>query len=134
MRLRYGLLAVLAVVTLAAPVHAATHNVTITLTSFDPAVLTVQVGDKVVWRNNSFLQHTVTRGNNCQGTPGGFNSGILDPDGEFSFTFTSVGGYDYFCLLHCLAGMRGTVTVEQAPVPVRTSTWGSIKALYTTSR
>ena len=134
MRLRYGLLAVLAVVTLTAPVHAATHNVTIQLTAFDPAILTVHVGDTVVWRNNSFLQHTVTRGNNCQGTPGGFNSGIMDPAAEFSFTFTSAGAFDYFCLLHCLAGMRGTVTVEAAPVPVATTTWGGIKALYATSR
>ncbi len=135
MRLRERwLLAVLAAVSIAAPVHAATHNVTIQLTAFDPAILTVHVGDTVVWRNNSFLQHTVTRGNNCQGTPGGFNSGIMDPAAEFQFTFNSVGGYDYFCLLHCLAGMRGTITVEQAPVPVAPTTWGSIKALYATSR
>ena len=138
MRLREGLLlavvAVLAAISISAPVHAETHNVTIQLTSFDPPVLTVHAGDTVVWRNNSFLQHTATRGTGCTPTPGGFDSGIMDPNAEFSFTFPTTGTYDYLCLLHCIAGMRGTVVVEIAPVPVKATTWGSIKAFYAPSR
>ena len=135
MRLREGLLlAVIAAVSIAAPVHTATHTVNISLVTFDPAVLTVNVGDTVIWRNNSFLQHTVTRGVNCQPASGGFDSGIMDPDGQFSFTFANTGSFDYFCLLHCIAGMRGTVVVEIAPVPIAATTWGSIKALYRTVR
>ena len=66
MRLREGLLlAVIAAVSTAAPIHAATYTVNINLVTFDPAVLTIHVGDTVVWQNNSFLQHTVTRGANC---------------------------------------------------------------------
>jgi plastocyanin len=112
----------------AAPVFAAIHQVDITLTTFSPASLTIQTGDTVVWRNNSFLQHTVTSGNSCSPT-GLFNSGVLDPDLEFSHTFTSTGSFNYFCIIHCLANMRGTVTVD-APVPVKPTTWGAIKALY----
>lgn len=129
MRLRHWtVLAVLAVVVFAAPVLAANHNVEITLTQFNPAILIVNVGDTVIWRNNSFLQHTVTSGTNCSPT-GTFNSGLIDPDIVFQYTFNSVGDFPYFCILHCLAGMRGTVTVDTA-VPVKTTTWGGIKALY----
>jgi plastocyanin len=130
MRLRHcTVLATFAIaVSLAAPALATTHNVQIMLTSFDPANLTVTIGDTVVWRNNSFLQHTITSGTSC--TPNGtFNSGLVDPDAVFSYTFTAQGSFPYFCILHCLAGMRGTVTVE-APVRVQPTTWGAIKALY----
>lgn len=129
MRLRHWtVLAVLAVVVLAAPVHAATHNVEITLTTFNPAQLIINAGDTVIWRNNSFLQHTVTSGTSC--SPNGtFNSDLMDPDILFEYTFSSVGDFPYFCILHCLSGMRGTVTVD-TPVPVKPTTWGAIKALY----
>lgn len=126
------LLTVLMVVALATPVLAVTHQVEIFLTSFSPAQLIVNAGDTVVWRNNSFLQHTVTSGSSC--SPNGiFNSpGVLDPDATFSYTFATVGSFPYFCVPHCLAGMRGTVTVDQ-PVPVQSKTWGAIKALYAAS-
>lgn len=130
MRLRHcTVLAVLAIVVcLAAPALATTRNVDIQLTSFVPSQLTINVGDTVVWRNNSFLQHTVTSGNSC--SPNSiFNSGLLDPDIVFSHTFDSTGAFPYFCTLHCLAGMRGTITVD-APVAVAPKTWGAIKALY----
>lgn len=130
MRLRHcTVLAVIATaISLAAPVLAATLNVEITLTQFNPAQLTVNVGDTVVWRNNSFLQHTVTSGNSC--SPNSiFNSGVMDPDVVFQYTFNSTGSFPYFCMLHCLAGMRGTVTVD-APIAVAPTTWGAIKALY----
>jgi plastocyanin len=130
MRLRHstvlGGLAI--VVALAAPALAATYHVQIMLTQFDPAELTVNVGDTVEWNNNSFLQHTVTSGNSCSSN-GIFNSGLMDPAAVFSYTFNSGGAFPYFCTLHCLAGMRGTITVN-APVAVRPTTWGGIKALY----
>ncbi len=133
MRLRHWtLLPVLAVVFFAVPSLAANHNVEITLTQFNPANLTVNVGDTVIWRNNSFLQHTVTSGNSCSAN-GTFNSGLINPDIVFQYTFTSIGDFPYFCILHCLAGMRGTVTVD-APVPVKPTTWGAIKALYTAAQ
>ncbi len=130
MRLRHcTVLAVLAiVVSLAAPALAVTHNIDITLTQFNPPLLTINVGDTVVWRNNSFLQHTVTSGNSC--SPNSiFNSGVMDPDVVFSYTFNATGSFPYFCILHCLAGMRGTITVD-APIAVTPKTWGGIKALY----
>ncbi len=135
MRLRHWTsLAVLAVVVVVtAPALAANHNVDITLSTFDPALLTINVGDTVNWRNSSFLQHTVTSGNVC--SPSGlFNSGVIDPDIVFSYTFTSTGAFNYFCIIHCLSGMRGTVTVDDAPISVATTTWGAIKAIYAAQR
>ncbi len=134
MRLRScTMLTILAIaVSMATPVLAATHNVEITLTTFNPSTLTVNVGDTVVWRNNSFLQHTVTSGNSCTAS-GLFNSGLMDPNAQFSYTFTSTGSVSYFCILHCLAAMRGTITVD-APIVVESKTWGAIKALYATPR
>jgi len=132
MRLRQCTVLALLVVALATPLFAATHVVEIMLAEFTPPELTINVGDTVLWRNNSFLQHTITSGTSC--SPNGiFNSGLLDPDAEFSHTFTAVGSFPYLCTLHCLAGMRGTVTVD-APVPVAITTWGAIKALYAAAR
>lgn len=122
-------LAVFAVVLLAVPAMATNHTVEIMLTSFSPTQLTINIGDTVTWVNNSFLQHTVTSGSSC--SPNGIfaSPGVLDPNATFSYTFESVGAFPYFCIPHCLVGMRGTVTVD-APVPVAATTWGAIKALY----
>ncbi len=40
----------------------------------------------------------------------GFDSGMMDPDGRWEFTFPTVGSYDYFCRPHPY--MRATVRVE----------------------
>lgn len=108
----------LALAFFALPVHAANHFVNIEGTTFVPSSITVRAGDTVIWSNTDFLNHTVTSGNPC--SPNGiFNSGSLDPEtGIFSFTFTDVGTFKYYCLFHCIAGMRGDVTVDPAPTPV----------------
>ncbi len=133
MRLRDSVLALVAIAGFAAPSFAAVHIVEIQFVSFVPNDLYVHVGDTVVWQNLSVLQHTVTSGNPC--TPDGkfATPGILNPDEEYSFTFTTPGQYPYFCTPHCLVNMRGSVTVD-APVPVKTTTWGGIKALYAINR
>lgn len=104
------------------PAVAANHFVTIQGTTFVPSSITIKKGDTVIWTNPDILSHTVTSGNPC--SPDGlFNSGILDPEtGIFSFTFTSVGLVKYYCLFHCLGGMRGDVTVEELPTAVDSPT------------
>jgi plastocyanin len=130
LRQRTVLVVFATVVLVAAPAFAAQHTVQIVLTSFSPVDLTVQAGDTVTWINNSFLQHTVTSGSNC--SPSGvFGSPLLNPDAEFSHTFLVDGTFSYYCTPHCLAGMRGSITVA-TPVAVATTTWGAIKALYAT--
>ncbi len=70
---------------------------------FEPAQLTVKVGQTVTWTNRDDIPHTVV----CAGK---FRSKTMDTDGTFSFTFTSAGEYKYFCSLH--PHMTGAVKVE----------------------
>ncbi len=83
--------------------------VSIVNTSFEPNAITVHVGTVVTWTNNDSIQHTVTSG--IPNSPSGlFDSGTLNPGQGFSFTFTSVGTFPYYCRIHG-AAMTGTVTV-----------------------
>ena len=70
---------------------------------FEPAQLTVKVGQTVTWTNRDDIPHTVV----CAGK---FRSKTMDTDGTFSFTFTAPGEYKYFCSLH--PHMTGVVKVE----------------------
>ncbi len=62
--------------------------------SFGPAALTVTVGTTVTWTNRDDIPHTVVS------TDGAFKSKVLDTDEKFSFTFSKVGTYPYFCSIH----------------------------------
>jgi plastocyanin len=70
---------------------------------FEPAQLTVKLGETVTWTNRDEIPHTVV----C---PGKFRSKTMDTDDTFSFTFTAPGDYKYFCSLH--PHMTGMVKVE----------------------
>ena len=70
---------------------------------FEPAQLTVKVGQTVTWTNRDDIPHTVV----CAGK---FRSKTMDTDGTFSFTFAAPGDYKYFCSLH--PHMTGVVKVE----------------------
>jgi len=81
--------------------------------AFAPPSITVATGNTVTWTNDDNLPHTVTA------LDGLFDSGILDPGGAFSWTFTDPGSIDYHCQLH--PNMQGTVVVAGAPVAAGTS-------------
>jgi nitrite reductase (NO-forming) len=76
----------------------------------DPAdysvnTLTVSVGTTVTWTNDDEGQmHTVTA------VDGSFDSGFLETGATFSYTFTEVGEFEYFCTPH--PWMRAKVIVE----------------------
>ena len=70
---------------------------------FEPAQLTVKVGQTVTWTNRDDIPHTVV----CAGK---FRSKTMDTDGTFTFTFATAGEYKYFCSLH--PHMQGVVKVE----------------------
>jgi plastocyanin len=81
-----------------------TNMVSMSGSTFSPAAITVKVGTTVTWTNNDNVRHTVTSSN------GAFTSSAdLFFDDAYSFTFTSVGSYPYFCSVH--PHMTGTVTV-----------------------
>jgi plastocyanin len=73
--------------------------------TFDPAVVSIQVGTTVQWTNNDSMTHTVTS------DAGLFDSGNLSTDDTFSFTFDEPGTFTYSCTIH--PSMTGTVEVSQ---------------------
>jgi plastocyanin len=91
--------------------------------SFDPANLTIQVGDTVRWIWDS-PSHTVTSGGsscaadnifcspnntNCASAPSS-STGFI-----YTRTFNTAGTFNYFCKVHCFTqGMTGTITVQAA--------------------
>jgi plastocyanin len=91
--------------TAAAPaVSAASNQVTIDNFSFTPQTLTVPVGTTVTWTNRDDVPHSATS------TEKRFNSGLLDTDEKFSFTFNAAGEYPYFCGIH--PHMTGKIIVR----------------------
>jgi plastocyanin len=73
--------------------------------SFQPAEVTVGVGDTVTWTNNDSVDHDVTADSFSSGEPGG-----MAPGDTFEQTFEKAGTFDYVCTVH--PGMEGTVVVE----------------------
>ena len=84
--------------------RAATHTVAIDGTSFQPAALTVKVGDSVVWVNKDPFPHTVTS------TAGGFDSHEIAPGKSWKYTAAKKGDFPYVCIFH--PPMKATLRVE----------------------
>jgi LPXTG-motif cell wall-anchored protein len=108
--LKTRLLALFAVVTLVLAVGAspalAQGSVSMEDNFFSPATETISVGQSVTWTNNGGNPHT--------STGPGWDSGIVNPGGSFTFTFNSAGTFDYQCDIHVAEGMVGTVIVQAA--------------------
>jgi plastocyanin len=83
---------------------AVTHTVAIDGVTFDPATLTVKVGDTVVWVNKDPFPHTV------MSQAGGFDSHVIVPGQSWSYTTTRAGMFPYLCTLH--PTMHATLKVE----------------------
>jgi len=107
------------------------YDVGMRAVAYDPAELTVGVGETVVWENTSSRGHTVTAYED--GIPedaayfasGEFESeaaareawgdgfgGRLTTGDRFSHAFEVPGTYDYVCIPHEQGGMVGRVVVE----------------------
>jgi uncharacterized protein (TIGR03118 family) len=95
---------------------AATVNVNIIDFGFQPANVTIKVGDTVKWTNTGSFAHTSTSGTTTGGAPhpdGLWDSGSLFTGGTFSHPFTKAGTFPYYCTPH-FTSMVGTVTVQAA--------------------
>jgi plastocyanin len=106
-------------------------DVGMTAVAFEPAELTVSVGEEVVWYNNSARAHSVTAYEESipdeadYFATGGYETeaaareawdgmnGALTNGQRYSHTFEVPGTYDYFCIPHERAGMVGQVVVEE---------------------
>jgi plastocyanin len=74
--------------------------------SFFPRQLTIKVGTTITWVNHDVTDHTVTAND------GSLDSGNLKPGDTFSFTFNTVGKFEYHCSHHP-EQMRATIEVTQ---------------------
>lgn len=113
-----GWVALLALATLwlsASAGYAATKTVTVVNTAFQPANVTIAVGDTVrwVWSGGT---HSTTSGS-CSGgvcTPVAGWDSPTKSSGDFSHTFGQEGTFPYFCRVHG-SMMQGTVHVTAPP-------------------
>ena len=79
-------------------------SVTIQGFKFNPADVTVKVGDTVEWTNQDSAPHTV------ESSEGTLKSDELSKGDTYKHTFTKPGKYDYKCGIH--PSMHGSVTVQ----------------------
>lgn len=81
---------------------------------FDPGMLKVGVGQKVVWTNHEVDQtiHSVVQKNGSE-----INSPDIPPETSFEWTFDKAGTYDIFCRFH--PDMFMTVDVGGKPVKAK---------------
>lgn len=78
---------------------------------FTPAKLTVKVGDTVTWKfDDQGVAHNVVSAITNIRDPKPIDSGNPQMRGEFKYTFTEAGTFDYTCTPH--PEMRGQVIVE----------------------
>ena len=89
--------------------------------TYQPASLTIKVGQTVEWRNVGNSVHHAssdpsTAVNPAEvSNPAGakpFDSGFLQPGQSFTYTFTVPGTYKYICAPHETSGMLGEVVVR----------------------
>jgi len=73
-------------------------------------MVTLSVGNEVMWNNIDATSHTVTAGIPAEGFSGHFDSGLIAPGGMFSHEFDEAGTFPYYCVAH--PWMVGTVMVS----------------------
>lgn len=112
---------------------ASTIFVTVEDFEFDPAVITVNVGDTIMWIYDSGV-HTTT----STLIPGGaqsWNSPIDQSNPMFMYMITVAGSYDYECIYHSSMGMVGHITaLDPTSVPVLTKNGSGLDYNFTSDK
>jgi plastocyanin len=91
------------VVLWSALLEAKTYKVNIGAMKFIPELVTVKIGDKIIWTNEDIGIHTATSKD--------FHSGSIRPKKSWSYVTTTAGEFPYKCLFH--SGMKGTLIVKE---------------------
>jgi plastocyanin len=81
-----------------------TNEVWIQNMAYNPSVITITAGTTITWTNKDGVNHTVTS------NTGAFDSGTISSNGTYSFTFTTAGKFQYYCIMH--PAMVGSVVVN----------------------
>jgi plastocyanin len=98
----------------ATPQPGTVHEIGMQNDRFMPANMTIRAGDTVRWTNGEDELHTVTSGPGSNDPNAGalFDEQLPDQGSSFAFRFQTAGTYPYFCRVHELMGMTGTITVQ----------------------
>jgi copper-containing nitrite reductase len=98
--------------------------------SFSPAMITINAGEQVVWKNTSTYYHNVVDDPGKAisrvdvSSPSGatvFGSALLQPGATFYHTFDKPGTYRYVCTVHETGGMKAIVIVKPGPLLASTN-------------
>ena len=81
------------------------HTIGMKNMAYNPAKLTISVGDTVEWFNSDNVPHMV---NSDSGTV--LQSSLFNPGKKFQFIFKTSGKFPYHCAIHPM--MTGTITVK----------------------
>lgn len=87
--------------------HSSQNTLAISIVNFafNPATLTINAGDTVIWTNGDSVQHKVVSDSGNE-----LNSESLSNGATYSHTFAVAGTYDYHCGIH--TSMKGKVIVK----------------------
>lgn len=104
---------------------AATHQISVISFRYEPAELTIQPGDTVIWRNTGGVHNVVADDNSFT------NGDVSSSAWTYSRTFTTAGQVGYYCAPHGAPGgigMAGRITVAgtTASIPINpgiSGTW-----------
>ena len=88
------------------------HNVTAQNFGFSPSILTINVGDTVIWTNNEGTHNVNGTQASYPSNPASFGNNV-GSGWTYTFVFKTAGTYDYHCSPHRSAGMTGKVIVEE---------------------
>ena len=81
------------------------YSIDISNFAFNPASLSLKVGDSVTWTNKDSASHTVTSDSGSE-----LGSNALSNGQSYSHTFNTPGTYSYHCTIHPM--MTGTISVS----------------------
>lgn len=99
---------ILSIIT-AVKTNAATYTIKASNYEFDPANITVSVGDTIVWEWVGG-KHTTTSSKIPEGAAS-WDAEIKSSNKTYTYVVTIPGEYDYVCTPHVEMGMIGTITV-----------------------
>ena len=81
---------------------AKTVGVSVANFSFNPATITINKGDTVIWTNQDPVSHQIAGA--------GLNGPVMSKGQSYSFAFNTTGTFAYHCAIH--PSMTGTVVVQ----------------------
>lgn len=88
------------------------------LTQFDPAKISIKVGETLTWENSNDIGHTLVQGTyevdsagqrTSEKDDGTFTLDVKKKGDKVTHTYATAGTFDYYCTIH--KAMNGTVTV-----------------------